>query len=293
MTAVAELLPRAVWQQREADHLERCEALFGADLRRRQRGEKHPIDDFLWQYYSFRPGQLRTWHAGHGIVLTGATAADRRRDYRDTGTPGNGRIVDTEQILALRGATIGRTLRLLSAVQGRSPQLGCFGLHEWAMVYAEPDLRRHPAPLRLGAAGTDEVVRDGQLRCSHVDAFRFFTEQAKPLNQFTPTRDNQLDLDQPGCLHVSMDVYKAAYKLSPLLDSALVLDCFALAREIRWLDMAASPYDLADHGCEPVRIETPQGRAEYVRRQRTFADRAGQLRARILTAAGAFTTQDW
>jgi hypothetical protein len=80
-----------------------------------------------------------------------------------------------------------------------------------------------------------------------------------------------------------MDLYKHSYQLSPLVDSDLVADCFDLASQIRTLDMRASPYDLADLGYDPVRVETPEGRAEYVRAQRAFADRAAVLRGRLLT----------
>jgi hypothetical protein len=79
-----------------------------------------------------------------------------------------------------------------------------------------------------------------------------------------------------------MDLYKWCYKLTPLLSSELVLDCFRLAREVRELDMRAGPYDLADLGYPPVRIETPEGRADYVRAQRGFAERGQVLRAALL-----------
>ena len=60
------------------------------------------------------------------------------------------------------------------------------------------------------------------------------------------------------------------------------LDCFELARDIRQVDMRASPYDLSALGVEPIRIETAAGQAEYVRHQRAFADRAAPLRARLV-----------
>ena len=66
------------------------------------------------------------------------------------------------------------------------------------------------------------------------------------------------------------------------MGSDLLLDCFDLAWRIRELDMRASPYDLADWGYEPVRIENPQGRAEYASAQRGFAEEAQLLRGRIL-----------
>jgi hypothetical protein len=46
--------------------------------------------------------------------------------------------------------------------------------------------------------------------------------------------------------------------------------------------MRASPYDLAALGFSPVKIETPEGRADYERAQRTFAERARVLRSRLI-----------
>ena len=84
-----------------------------------------------------------------------------------------------------------------------------------------------------------------------------------------------------------MDLYKWAYKLIPAVPSDLVADCFELAREVRELDMRASPYDLTELGYEPVRIETPEGKAEYARRQRGFAERGQALRQELLAAVKA------
>ena len=130
--------------------------------------------------------------------------------------------------------------------------------------------------------GTDEVVERHGIRCSHFDAFRFFTEDAAPRNALQPTRDGQVALEQPGCLHAGMDVYKWAFKLTPLVPSDLVADAFDLAREIRVLDMQASPYDLRELGYDPVPIETAEGKAAYLERQRDFAERSNALRRRLL-----------
>ena len=77
-----------------------------------------------------------------------------------------------------------------------------------------------------------------------------------------------------------MDLYKHAFRLTPLVCSELVADCFELARDIRVLDMRASPYDLSGLGYAPVAIETAAGKAEYVAAQRAFAERGAPLRAR-------------
>jgi len=64
------------------------------------------------------------------------------------------------------------------------------------------------------------------------------------------------------------------------------MDCFELSWRIRAMDMQASPYDLEEWGYPPIRIETPQGKAEYVEYQRAFAAESQELRTRVLQAVG-------
>ncbi len=235
--------------------------------------------DFLFTYYSLRPRQLRTWHPGFGVVLAGDSAA------RYLGRSGYGRapagVTVTREFLASRADTVRFIAGLLRATASRPARLNCFGLHEWAMVYRAPTVRHDRVPLRLGAAATNAVVESMPLRCSHFDAFRFFTEPATERNSEQLTREGQVGAEQPGCLHTAMDCYKFAYKLGPLVDSALVMECLELAAQARELDMRASPYDLRDYGFEPIAIETSAGRAEYVRIQQHVAERAAPLRERL------------
>lgn len=249
-------------------------------LARRRRGEPHPVEDFLFTYYSHRPSRLRRWHPGAQVVLADADPAELGSDYR--GVPG-GATLDTRRLLARRHESVTWIRDLLSATAARPPHLGCFGMHEWAMVYRlrRQQVRHNAWPLRVDP---DAVVEAVPVRCSHFDAYRFFTPAARPLNLLSPTRQTQPDNEQPGCLHANMDLYKYAYKLSPLVPSELVAECFALAREIRELDMRASPYDLAALGYEPVRVETAHGRREYAEAQRAFADRAAPLRHHLIEA---------
>jgi hypothetical protein len=184
----------------------------------------------------------------------------------------------TREHLATRAGTVRFIARLLSATASRPARLNCFGLHEWAMVYRAPTVRHGQVPLRLGAAGTDAVVESMPLRCSHFDAYRFFTGPAVARNAQALTRDTQVATEQPGCLHAAMDCYKWAFKLGPLVESELVMDCLELAADARELDMRASPYDLRGYGFEPIAIETPAGRADYVRAQQDIAERAAPLR---------------
>jgi len=177
-------------------------------------------------------------------------------------------------------------LGLLGGIEERAPAFGCHGLHEWAMVYRAAEVRHGQLALRLAPAEIAGVVESLTVRCSHYDAFRFFTPEARPLNRLQPTRETTPMLEQPGCLHANMDLYKWAFKLSPWVASELVGDAFELARDIRELDMRASPYDLAELGYEAVRIETPEGRAEYERAQRGFAERARPIRRRLVRLCG-------
>jgi hypothetical protein len=278
------LLTEDVWQARRAAHEQRVDAWTGPHLERRRRGEKHPVEDFLFEYYSYRPTLLRRWHPGAGVTIAGDSARDYLRWDGYVETPG-GVTLDVEAVLAKRGDTARWVHDLLIRTAGRPAHFGCFGMHEWAMVYRQQadDVRHNSWPLRHTPDRLAEIVQERGVRCSHFDAFRFFTPPARPLNVLQPTRESQPELEQGGCLHANMDLYKWAYKLVPLTPSELVADCFALAREIRELDMRASPYDLAALGYPPVRIETPDGRAEYAAAQRAFADCASALRSRLMS----------
>jgi hypothetical protein len=260
------VLDEPTWRARAEAHEARVDELVGDHLARRRSGVKHPVHDFLFTYYSFRPAQLRRWSPGYGVRLVDgpeplpAGAVRSRRDL------------------------VSGTHTLLVATADRPASFGCFGLHEWAMVYRQAtEETRHAAyPLRLGPTGTDAVVEGHRIACSHFDAYRFFTEPARPLNTLGPTAHDRPAFEQPGCLHAGMDLYKHAFRLSPLVPSELVADCFELARDIRVLDMRASPYDLSDLGYEPVRIETAEGKQAYAAAQRAFADRGAPLRRRLV-----------
>jgi hypothetical protein len=292
------VLPADVWLHHEAAHQARVRRYADPYLARRSAGQKHPVEDFLFTYYTQKPGQLLHWHPGHGVVLIGPEAAVHAgwKYYRmlddgalaAAGLPAGTTAVTFDRIpfLAERKEALEFAEVILRGTALRPAQFGCFGLHEWAMVYHQDkfELRHEYLQLRLGAAGTDRVVEDNRIRCSHFDAFRFYTPDAIPLNELTPSRDNQRSMEQPGCLHANMDLYKWAYKLAPALPSELVMDCFELSWRVRAMDMQASPYDLAEWGYPPIPIETAAGKAQYVEYQRAFSAEAQELRGRLLEA---------
>ncbi|BBZ67391.1 hypothetical protein MINS_28200 [Mycolicibacterium insubricum] len=273
-------LPEPVWTATADAHRARAEAFLTPHTDRMRRGVRHPVWDFLFDYYSLRPGRLRRWHPGYGVTLTGARAAEY------DGTTGYRRVPDGVRVdpahLAARADTVAFIHRLLTATAARPPRFGCFGMHEWAMVYRSAKPRHTQLPLRLGSAGTDAVLETTGLRCSHYDAFRFFTAAAEPRNETPLSRAAQVDHEQPGCVHTNMDLAKWSLKLTPLIPAGLLLDCFELAANARVLDMRASPYDLRDLGFAPIRVEEQAGRAEYVRLQSEIADRAAVLRAALI-----------
>ncbi|WP_233491233.1 3-methyladenine DNA glycosylase [Blastococcus sp. TBT05-19] len=277
------VLAREEWTARAAAHEERVDRWTVPHRERRRRGEAHPVLDFLFSYYSETPGRLRRWHPGAGVGLAGPAPHAEWRWYTADGDTVR---LDVDAFTADRGDTVRFVRRLLAATASRPAFSGCFGLHEWAMVYRDTETR-HAIPLRLGREGTDAVVEAHPIRCSHFDAFRFFTPEAVDRNRLQPTRESQPELEQPGCLHAGMDLYKWAYKLSPATPGELVADCFELAVEIRELDMRASPYDLSAHGYEPVAIETADGKAAYVTAQRGFAERGAVLRQRLIDVCDA------
>jgi hypothetical protein len=320
-------LTPAQWLPRAAAHRARVQRFAGPFLERRSTGRKHPVEDFLFTYYTEKPGRLQRWHPGAGVVLLGDEAAGRagwkfhrtvgledvmpgstlghddaarhrahagtERDAAPDTAPdaardgGTGVVFDDAAFAAARGATIAFARSILAGAASRPARFSCFGLHEWAMAYRSEDngVRHDYLPLRLGAAGTDRVVEENRIRCTHFDAFRFYAPQARGLNELEPTRTSQSALEQPGCLHANMDLYKWAYKLAGAVDSDLLMDTFELAWDIRTMDMQASPYDLGDWGYEPIRIETADGKAQYVQLQKDFARRADTLRARLLEVA--------
>ena len=91
-----------------------------------------------------------------------------------------------------------------------------------------------------------------------------------------------MGLEQPGCLHANMDLFKWCMKLQPLVPSDLVSACFELAWRAREIDMRASAYDVRPMGYEPICIETTAGRREYVGYQKEIAGAARPLRERLI-----------
>jgi hypothetical protein len=278
------VLAQAEWQAAQQHHQAIVDVWAAPRLARRQRGERHPVDDFLWEYYPVRPAQLRRWSPGVGVALAGASD-EFLAQPGFVATP-QGAAVDPHALPhQLKMAT--QIASLLAATASRQGRFGCFALHEWAMVYGQPqeEVRHRAWPLRLEPNAVKAVVDEVGLRCTHFDAFRFYTDASRPLNPLQLTRETQIDNEQPGCLHANMDLFKWAWQLFPLTSSDLVRATREFAVQVRQLDMQAAPYDLRSLGVEPIEVETADGRARFAAQQKVFADHAAQLRDNVLGTA--------
>jgi hypothetical protein len=269
------------WQKEVARHHDVLDDFVQAHLKRRHHSEKHPVHDFLFEYFNFRPAQLLRWSPGIDRYLQGTGARDfLEMRYFSAGEQGVGLYPHTFPEGRKRAAKW--ILELLEATQNRPPFIGCMGLHEWAMVYDKEDIRHPQYSLRMPHEHLVEFVNSQSIFCTHFDAYRFFSKSAIPLNRLKPTADAREKFEQPGCLHANMDLYKWCYKLYPWTSGTLLRDTFTLAIHTREIDMRASPYDLRTLGYEPILIETHAGKTAYADEQRKIFERGQAVRGRLI-----------
>ncbi len=260
------IVPESVWRERLARHQERLAPFANERLERMTRREKHPVRDFLFEYYAYRPAHLSALVAG---CECGPRKCHGRRSGVERIHSDRWRADSARRFFSTSSAIIARwALQYLEGIAVRPPLFGCFGLHEWAMVYRTADVRHPRTPLRVSTETIAATVEAEELYCTHFDAYRFFTPAAVPRNRYQLSREVTDQFDQRGCVHVTMDLYRYAHKLSPWVSGELIADSFVLAWKARELDMRASPYDLTEYGLDPIPIERPSGKEEYVERQR-------------------------
>ena len=176
----------------------------------------HPVEDFLFRYYNNSPARLRRWHPGAGVLLEDAAGLPRASVDP---LPGRRRRGGARRRGLPRGPGPGRDAScasLLSATASRPAAAGLLGLHEWAMVLRHPGRRR--AACRLAAAAGQRRHRRGGRAARHpVLALRrvpVLHRVGAPRNACSRSRDSQVAMEQPGCLHAGMDVYKWAFSCS-------------------------------------------------------------------------------
>ena len=291
LTEITPILEETVeeteWKSRCETHLKLASEFTSGPRLRRDRGEKHPVEDFLFNYYPYPFALLEQWQPGIGITLRFSDLEELPASYRNPRYrhAENCCFLDVKLMKAKERERLQWIVSLLKATQNHIPNFACHGLHEWAMVYRAEEIRHSSiAPLRLSQEEIDELIRSRPITCTHHDAFRFFAGDAKPFNRLQPTLETRHENEQPGCVHANMDLYKWAAKAMPWIGTDLLLETFRLASELRDLDMRASPYDLSEWNVSPVKIETQQGRRDYETEQRRLATAAHGLRAKLIAA---------
>ncbi|MEQ8523230.1 3-methyladenine DNA glycosylase [Gracilimonas sp.] len=280
-TETENLVAEHEWLHEKQNHEERVDALLNDYLEARSRQEKNPVMDFMFEYYAFRPSGLRRWSPGMGLALS-FSDFDQLPEISELTIQEDIAFVDPALFPEKRISSLKWMLKMLENTQSSRPSFGCFGMHEWAMVYKTDNPRHQQVPMRMERDELAEFVESRPLLCTHFDAFRFFTKPARPMNRFELSREKFHEMEQPGCIHSNMDLYKWAFKMYPWIPSSLILDAFELAVEARYIDMQASPYDLRAQGLEPIKIETEAGRKEYKQKQEMIFQKGLPIREQII-----------
>ena len=167
------------WRAAEAAHEARAGRYADPFAQRRARHEVHPVEDFLFTYYTLKPGQFKRWHPGAGVILLDAPERASWRFYRpateqellDAGcTPQVARAqadaasavtVDVTDFVERRATALAFTHEILRNTTTKKGQFGCFGMHEWAMAYksVENNIRHDYLELRLSLIHISEPTR--------------------------------------------------------------------------------------------------------------------------------------
>ena len=274
------------WTTRAKKHITLVSPFTDAFLQRRRQGQTHPVHDFLFTYYTFSPQKLKQWvpSINEKLIMTPET----HEEFPWLRAPER---IEEDGLLSLNNEFLKQNVlgiaefvaELCQNIANRPLRLRCYGLHEWAMVYKSPieTIRHKGYKLRLSPEELARFVESQSICCSHYDAYRFFTDESRPMNLLKPTLSTRLQMEQGGCLHANMDLYKWSTKLWPWIGSDFIGQVFMLALEGRELDMRASPYDLREDGYEPICIETEEGRQQYQQEQFRYSERAAILRDQL------------
>lgn len=280
ITSFNQKIQQADWQSSRQNHKKKVDDLLNTYLKHREHQARNPILDFLFEYYSFAPSKLKAWSPGTGVLLLNARSC--------FGYLSEAEFIENHVYLEInnfpsqRINSIQWILDLLKITLSQPPHWGCFGMHEWAMVYKANSVRHSYLPLRFSRKEINNFVDSMPLSCTHYDAFRFFTREAKPKNNHDLGRSTFRKYEQPGCIHTNMDLYKWAYKMYPWISSNTILEAFLLALKARKIDMRASPYKLDAYHLSPIKVETKNGRVEYIRQQKMIFEKSIPVRKKLI-----------
>jgi len=322
------ILPHFQWSKSALCHAHEIDRILYPTLQtlhmknRMHAVQKHPVFNFIHSYYQFSGMELKTYSPGLGIFLEDfensismSSSSSSFSSSISTSKQSTENILLHPMLQKLDGTNawgiipsldcypprrysmlaVKRAHDILEATVSRSPNFGCFGLHEWAMLYSnrgkspidKSDRHQPHLDLRVSQSTIDDVVESTAITCTctHFDAWRFFSPAAQPLNIINPlTRSDQPRYEQPACIHATMDLFKYAYQLYPFVSSELIRECLIVAIDARKIDIRASPYDVSHiEGCErPLFIEQSEGKLEYFQEQTALYTRSFPIREKLL-----------
>ena len=188
ITAVGMPIPITNWAVSAMAHKLRVEKLLQGNL---YKDPNHPIYNFIFNYFFFKPSTLFQYSAGLDAILALDESFQKFLNPKGLSKNSDGIFYDPNLHFRTQNQkeSITFTLSLLQSVYGRAPSFCCFGLHEWAMLYRVNESGNMPSkcsprqalPLRLSQDDIKKIVESNNIRCSHIDAFRFFTPLARYL----------------------------------------------------------------------------------------------------------------
>ena len=136
----------------------------------------HPIYNFLFFYYGYDLNRLLRWSPGPLRELAGVAPKEyvlwKGAGWRSLAR-GHG-LIDPLLISKRARARYTSTASILRQTATRAPQLQCFGLHEWAMLYTpSPDgppnfSEFQQLPTRLSRAEVNTVVEMATMACRQI-----------------------------------------------------------------------------------------------------------------------------
>ena len=277
-----EVLSEHEWHARR-EHASGSECAGGSsrDLRAASRNER-PSDRRL----SFRILCLPPWKAlRSGIPASASSCGETppastsiRRAIRKSRT---GITANAQQAASPAGGSHSLAARYAFSFPRTARLFRVLGLHEWAMVYRTESIRHGQWPLRVTSRQISEIVESLGPRCTHYDAFRFFSAGGASFEQVptdTPHGRRAGATGLPARKHGSLQV---GFQAGAFYRFRVGRGLFR-TRDAKFArsTCSASPYDFTALGYFPVKIETPEGRAEYEAKQREFALYAAPLRER-------------
>ena len=142
------------WKADAANHINVMDDLLyppGDSLKARTHLVKqHPIYNFLHTYYRYSTSNVKKYSPGLGILLNNCNEEDIS-DVFDSSTStllnskylkitAHGYFYELPKLDSPDGPfgwiTLSKTRNILHSTASRQPFYGCFGLHEWAMLYS-------------------------------------------------------------------------------------------------------------------------------------------------------------